>query len=80
MPKDAAETLGSPAQGNENVEMAQPDEEEGAQEEEGAMVAEKEPWEVQLRNYKNLLAFECVQRSCERANSNVKGAEEEWRS
>jgi len=60
--------------------MEELDGEEDAQEEAGAAVAKEEPWEVQLRNYKNLLAFDYVQRSCERANSNVKGAEEEWRS
>jgi hypothetical protein len=77
----AAEISGSPAQRNENVEMEELDGEEAAQKEAGAAVAKEEPWEVQIRNYKNLLAFDYVQRSGERANSKVKGAaEEEWRS
>lgn len=61
--------------------MEELDGEDDAKEEAGAAVGKEEPWEVQLRNYKNLLAFDYVQRSSERANSNGKGAaEEEWRS
>ena len=61
--------------------MEELDGEDDAKQEAGAKVGKEEPWEVRLRNYKNLLAFDYVQRSSERANSNGKGAvEEEWRS
>ena len=46
MQEAAAEASGSPAQGNENVEMEELDGEEGAQEEARAAVAKEEPWEV----------------------------------